>query len=299
MRRHRLIERFLTDVLGIPWDDVHEEAERLEHAMSPKLEERMAAAIGDAKTCPHGHPLSPGDRVEGVPLADVEQGAKVTVLRFENEAEDLLHLFKNEGLAPGKEGEVAEADDDHVVVAVRRRHRDAHPLGVGDRLGDRRPVAAAAHGAARAARARQGALRPLGDAARRGVERARARRARPCRARGRARPTRRRSACRAARRRAGSSPARGSPGSRRAAIIAWQIGHASRWRSETCEPRRAGSRGEPSSNPSGASHSSFKRDDQLAQRDRLLPQRPDARPRRSAARPTPPRRGRGSAASRP
>ena len=116
VRRHRLIERFLTDVLGIPWDDVHEEAERLEHAMSPKLEERMAAAIGDAKTCPHGHPLSPGDRVEGVPLADVEQGAKVTVLRFENEAEDLLHLFKNEGLAPGKEGEVAEADEDHVVV---------------------------------------------------------------------------------------------------------------------------------------------------------------------------------------
>jgi DtxR family transcriptional regulator, Mn-dependent transcriptional regulator len=116
VRRHRLIERFLTDVLGIPWDDVHEEAERLEHAMSPKLEERMMAAIGDAKTCPHGHPLSPGDRVEGVPLADVEQGAKVTVLRFENEAEDLLHLFKNEGLAPGKEGAVAEADEDHVVV---------------------------------------------------------------------------------------------------------------------------------------------------------------------------------------
>ena len=60
VRRHRLIERFLTDVLGIPWDDVHEEAERLEHAMSPKLEERMLAAIGDAKTCPHGHPITPG-----------------------------------------------------------------------------------------------------------------------------------------------------------------------------------------------------------------------------------------------
>jgi DtxR family Mn-dependent transcriptional regulator len=117
VRRHRLIERFLTDVLGIPWDDVHEEAERLEHAMSPKLEERMLAAIGDAKTCPHGHPLSPGDRIEGVPLADVEPGAKVTVLRFENEAEDLLHLFMSEGLAPGKEGKVAEVDADHVVIA--------------------------------------------------------------------------------------------------------------------------------------------------------------------------------------
>ena len=48
VRRHRLIERFLTDVLGVPWDEVHEEAERLEHAMSPVLEERMLAARGDA-----------------------------------------------------------------------------------------------------------------------------------------------------------------------------------------------------------------------------------------------------------
>ena len=117
VRRHRLIERFLTDVLGIPWDDVHEEAERLEHAMSPKLEERMLAAIGDAKTCPHGHPISPGERIEGVPLADVSAGASVTVLRFENEAEDLLHLFMAEGVEPGKDGRVAEVDADHVVVA--------------------------------------------------------------------------------------------------------------------------------------------------------------------------------------
>ena len=116
VRRHRLIERFLTDVLGIPWDDVHEEAERLEHAMSPKLEERMMAAIGDAKTCPHGHPISPGDRIEGVPLADAVPGASVTVLRFENEAEDLLHLFRAEGLEPGLEGTVAETDGQHVVV---------------------------------------------------------------------------------------------------------------------------------------------------------------------------------------
>ncbi len=57
VRRHRLIERFLTDVLGMPWDEVHAEAERLEHAMSPVLEERMLAAIGDANTCPHGHPI--------------------------------------------------------------------------------------------------------------------------------------------------------------------------------------------------------------------------------------------------
>ena len=67
VRRHRLIERFLTDVLGIPWDEVHEEAERLEHAMSPVLEERMLAAIGDAKTCPHGHPIVAGTPHRGRP----------------------------------------------------------------------------------------------------------------------------------------------------------------------------------------------------------------------------------------
>src|SRR5215218_5686018 len=111
VRRHRLIERFLTDILEIPWDEVHEEAERLEHAMSPVLEERMRAAIGDAKTCPHGHPITVGERLPGVPLADVEVGGKVRVLRFENEAEELLHLFKREGVEPGHDGVVAESDD--------------------------------------------------------------------------------------------------------------------------------------------------------------------------------------------
>src|ERR687885_347867 len=102
--RHRMLERFLTDVLGIPWDEVHEEAERLEHAMSPVLEERMRAAIGDAKTCPHGHPIEAGKRIEGVPLADVAVGAKVRILRLENEAEDLLHYLKDAGLDPGRPG---------------------------------------------------------------------------------------------------------------------------------------------------------------------------------------------------
>ena len=116
VRRHRLIERFLTDVLNIPWDEVHEEAERLEHAMSPTLEERMLAAIGDAKTCPHGHPIAAGTRIEGVPLADVEQGAKLRILRFENEAEDVLHYLKESGLYPGLEGTLAAAGEDEVAV---------------------------------------------------------------------------------------------------------------------------------------------------------------------------------------
>jgi DtxR family transcriptional regulator, Mn-dependent transcriptional regulator len=116
VRRHRLIERFLTDILGVPWDEVHEEAERLEHAMSPVLEERMLAAIGDAKTCPHGHPIAAGARLAGVPLADVEVGASVRVLRFENEAEDLLHYLKASGIEPGLEGTLVERDEHKVVL---------------------------------------------------------------------------------------------------------------------------------------------------------------------------------------
>ncbi len=116
VRRHRLIERFLTDVLGVPWDEVHEEAERLEHAMSPVLEQRMLAAIGDANTCPHGHPLGAGARLAGVPLADVDVGASVRVLRFENEAEDLLHYLKASGLEPGLEGALAVRDREEVVL---------------------------------------------------------------------------------------------------------------------------------------------------------------------------------------
>ena len=104
-------------MLGIPWDEVHEEAERLEHAMSPVLEERMLAAIGNATTCPHGHPIIEGVREEGVLLADVEPGAKVTILRFENEAEELLHYLKGTGLAPGLDGEVASVTDDEVIVS--------------------------------------------------------------------------------------------------------------------------------------------------------------------------------------
>jgi DtxR family transcriptional regulator, Mn-dependent transcriptional regulator len=121
VRRHRLIERFLTDVFDIPWDQVHEEAERLEHWMSPVVEERMLKAIGDAKTCPHGHPIFEGEREPGVPLADVEVGAEVRVLRFENEAEDVLQYLRDCGLRPGLEGRVAEQGDEGVAVEADGR----------------------------------------------------------------------------------------------------------------------------------------------------------------------------------
>jgi DtxR family Mn-dependent transcriptional regulator len=122
VRRHRMIERFLTDVLGIPWDEVHEEAERLEHAMSPVLEERMTAAIGDAKTCPHGHPLIEGVREQGVLLADCEPGASVHILRFENEAEEILHYLMDAGVYPGLDGTIESSNDEVVIVSEEGRH---------------------------------------------------------------------------------------------------------------------------------------------------------------------------------
>ena len=114
--RHRMIERFLTDVVGVPWDDVHQEAEHLEHAMTPRFEAYVRASVGDAKTCPHGHPIRVGQRIDGVPLADCEPGARVTILRLENEAEDLLHYLKDAGVEPRMQGEVVANDGEFISV---------------------------------------------------------------------------------------------------------------------------------------------------------------------------------------
>ncbi|MHB8691666.1 MAG: metal-dependent transcriptional regulator [Solirubrobacteraceae bacterium] len=121
--RHRMIERFLTDVVGVPWDDVHEEAEHLEHAMTPRFEAYVRASVGDAATCPHGHPIKVGERIDGVPLADCELGAQVTILRLENEAEDLLHYLKRAGIEPGLQGEITESSRD--IVTVRSDDHEA------------------------------------------------------------------------------------------------------------------------------------------------------------------------------
>jgi DtxR family Mn-dependent transcriptional regulator len=118
--RHRMIERFLTDIVGVPWDDVHEEAERLEHAMTPRFEAYMRASVGDATTCPHGHPIKVGARIEAVPLADCAVGAQVTILRLENEAEDILHYLKDAGLEPGLTGTIAASDGEQVQVDGER-----------------------------------------------------------------------------------------------------------------------------------------------------------------------------------
>jgi len=91
MRRHRLAERLLVDVLQVPWHQVHEEAHRLEHAISETLEPYLVRVLGDPGTCPHGNPI-PGsanavDLAGQLPLADVAAGGRAVVRRIDEEVE--------------------------------------------------------------------------------------------------------------------------------------------------------------------------------------------------------------------
>ena len=114
-RRHRLIERWLTDTLGLNWTDAHEEAHRLEHALSPRVEDRLAAMLGMPSTCPHGNPIpgmaKPASRVEPFPLAQAKEGTTVVVERITEEAEAdkklLEHLWKND-VRPGRRLRITE-----------------------------------------------------------------------------------------------------------------------------------------------------------------------------------------------
>jgi len=106
-RRHRLLERWLTDILGLDWTEAHEEAHRLEHALSPKVEDRLAAILGMPSTCPHGNPI-PGmagkSAAHPFPLDQAKDGITVVVERITEEAEAdrklLAHLWQN-GVRPG------------------------------------------------------------------------------------------------------------------------------------------------------------------------------------------------------
>ena len=105
LRRHRILECYLTEVLGYPWDRVHEEAEQLEHAASEELIERMAAALGDPAQDPHGAPIPTRDgRVEEATrrtLAEVAQGERLRVRRVEDEDAERLRYLAELGIRPG------------------------------------------------------------------------------------------------------------------------------------------------------------------------------------------------------
>jgi len=105
LRRHRILECYLSEVLGYPWDRVHEEAEHLEHAASEELIERMAAALGDPVLDPHGAPIPTRDgRVNEAslrPLADVAQGERFRVRRVQDEDASRLRYLAELGIRPG------------------------------------------------------------------------------------------------------------------------------------------------------------------------------------------------------
>lgn len=113
-RRHSLLEWLLTRVVGLSWAESDDEAARLQGAISARVEERIAALLGDPQTCPHGNPINAHaarTRPRGIALADAEPGSEVTIFRITEEAEEdteLLVYLERAGLVPGARARVVE-----------------------------------------------------------------------------------------------------------------------------------------------------------------------------------------------
>lgn len=105
IRRHRLLELFLQKSLGYSWDEVHREAERLEHTISPELEKRIARALGDPQRDPHGEPIPGQDltlpTASEFRLSELRPGQEAVVDRVDASDEDLLRRLERAGLLPG------------------------------------------------------------------------------------------------------------------------------------------------------------------------------------------------------
>ena len=112
LRRHRLAECLLTDVLGMPWDEVHEEACMLEHAISERVEQRLIELLHDPQTCPHGQPIPPSDLTDpqaaGEPLAQLPVGSLANVRSVTEEFPEILRYLNEIGLRPGVNVHVVE-----------------------------------------------------------------------------------------------------------------------------------------------------------------------------------------------
>lgn len=124
MRRHRLAERLLVDVLKVPWHQVHEEAHRLEHAISDNLETHLVALLGDPGTCPHGNPI-PGstNAVDPGPLIPISElaGRTGTVRRIDEEVEahpELMLLLESSLLMPGRAVRLEDAGGHSTAVTT-------------------------------------------------------------------------------------------------------------------------------------------------------------------------------------
>jgi len=124
VRRHRILERFLVDVMGMPWDVIHEEAVRLEHALSPAMEARITSLVGHSTTCPHGNPI-PGNAegyAGGTRLDQVAPGTPFIVRRIVEEAEedsDLIRYLQSNSIVPGVTFTVADSSPTYGVTLQR------------------------------------------------------------------------------------------------------------------------------------------------------------------------------------
>jgi len=132
VRRHRLAERFLTDILELSWAEAHHEAGRWEHVMSPAVEDALARVLGHPTTCPHGNPIPGSDYVEPSfrSLADVPVGEVFTVQRITEELEftpGLLEFLESSSLQPGRNGVITAASPDGTVTV----EIDGSAVGVG------------------------------------------------------------------------------------------------------------------------------------------------------------------------
>ncbi len=142
VRRHRLAERFLSEVLKLPWDKVHAEAEVWETTISDDVERAMWAVMDDPKTCPHGNPI-PGAGYKPPkmkPIAAMELGESLVLERISEELEldaDMMGYLDRSGLRPGASVELRERDPHGAVTAAV----NGEPVGIGVFAADRLFVA--------------------------------------------------------------------------------------------------------------------------------------------------------------
>jgi len=124
LRHHRLLEAWLVESLGYTWDEVHEEACRLEHVISEDFEARMAAALGHPTHDPHGDPIPDAELVmpsdKALPLSGLRPARKATVLRVNNEDPAFLRHLEGLGLVPGSQLEVTHYSpfDNNLTITV-------------------------------------------------------------------------------------------------------------------------------------------------------------------------------------
>lgn len=122
VRRHRLAERLLTDIIGLEWEKVHREADRWEHAISADVEQKLVELLGDPATCPHGNPIpgtaNPVDDSDYVPLSQASPGP-ITITRISEKLElndDALKILAGARLIPGATAEILSIEPDGIRV---------------------------------------------------------------------------------------------------------------------------------------------------------------------------------------